>query len=190
MIASFLQHAITAALLALSLGWLWRVASRQRSHFESGRTVFPATKAAQFIMIFTGVLFAGLTIGASFLVRKPGEWWIPYLFLGFVLLVPFGYPPLLTIEVDGVESRTWYGAVKKIRWEDIASLHFNSGNNHFAIRAREGGKIAHAGFNADPWGFRTEVQKRTRLPLQVSEPGVWKMRTFEVPYEEDESMSN
>jgi hypothetical protein len=185
MIASILRHAITAALLALSLGWLWRVSSLEQSRFESGRTVFPPTKAARLVMISVGILFAVLTIGSFFLFRKPGDWWMIYLFLGFLLLVPFGYPPILTIEVDGVESRAWFGKVKKVRWEDIASLHYNSGNNHFSIRDRQGGKITHAGFNVDSCGFRGEVQKRTRLPLQVSEPGVWKMKTFEIPYEEE-----
>lgn len=96
--------------------------------------VFPATRVAQVVMIAAGILFAILAIASSFLARKPGEWWVPYLFLGFVVLAAFGYPPLLTIEMDGVESRTWYGHVKKIRWEDVASLHYNTGNKQFTIR--------------------------------------------------------
>ena len=184
MSTTIVRDAITAVLLGFSLRWLWRVSSRQPSHFDSGRTVFPPTKAIRLFMMLVGILFAALTIGSCFLARKPGDWWVPYLFLGFLLLVPFGYPPRLTIEVDGVESRTWFGRVKKIRWEDIASLHYNSGNQQFTIRDREGGKITHAGFNVDPWGFRGELQRRTRLPLRISEPGVWRVKTSEVPYEE------
>jgi len=44
------------------------------------------------------------------------------------------YPPVLTIEVDGIGSRTWFGSEKKIHWEDIASLHYNTGNNQVSVR--------------------------------------------------------
>ncbi|MCU1298713.1 MAG: hypothetical protein JWO91_2991 [Acidobacteriaceae bacterium] len=179
-------HAITIVLLALSLRLLWRSSSFQKAKIEPGRKLFPATKAIRVFVVLAGIVFSALVIGSFFMARKPGEWWVPYLFLGFLQLVLFAYPPLLTIEVDGVESRTWFGPVKKIRWEEIASLHYNSGNNQFTVRDAQERKITHAGFNVDPWGFRSEIQARTRLPLQVAEPGIWKTKTLEIPYEEDE----
>ncbi len=41
-------------------------------------------------------------------MRKPEDWWVPYLFLVFLLIPLFMIPPVLIIEVDGVESRTWW----------------------------------------------------------------------------------
>jgi hypothetical protein len=32
---------------------------------------------------------------------------------------------------NGIGSRSWFGREKKIRWEDVASLHFNLGNRFF-----------------------------------------------------------
>jgi hypothetical protein len=86
--------------------------------------------------------------------------------------------------MDGVASRTWVGREKKIRWEDVASLHLNLGNRQFTVRAKDGRKISHAGFNADPGQFQVEVHRRTRLPLKITEPGTWKSKTFELPYED------
>jgi hypothetical protein len=111
---------------------------------------------------------------------------VPYLFLGFTTLVLLGYPPVLTIEVEGVGSRTWFGKEKKFRWEEIASLHYNLGNRYFTVRATDGRKITHSGFNADPKLFRAEIQRRTHLPVKVSEPGRGKAGVYEVPYDESE----
>jgi len=123
-------------------------------------------------------------------LRKPNQWWVPFLFMAFLAMVPFMYPPVLTIDVDGVTSRTWYGSEKKIRWEDIASLHYNTGNKQFSVRSNDNRKITHAGYNADPDGFLQEIQRRTRLPLKVAQPGVWKSETVEVPYEENQKESS
>jgi hypothetical protein len=87
--------------------------------------------------------------------------------------------------VDGIGSRSWFGREKKIHWHDVASLHLNLGNRQFAVRANDGRKITHAGFNADPVRFQAEVQSRTRLPMKITKPGTWKSETFEVPYEEE-----
>jgi len=108
-------------------------------------------------------------------------------FLGFVVLFLFAYPPVLSIEVDGIGSRSWFGREKKIAWQDVASLHFNAGNRQFTVRANDGRKITHAGFNADPGLFQAEIQRRTRLPIKITKPGTWKSEAFEVPYEEHEA---
>ena len=129
-----LQHLLTTAVLALVLRWLWKAASSEKAKVESGRQVFPATKAIRFLLILFAILFAALAVVSLLFLHKPGNWWVPYLFLGFSLLVLLSYPPVLTIEVDGVGSQTWFGEGKKVRWEDISSLHYNLGNRHFTVR--------------------------------------------------------
>jgi hypothetical protein len=110
-----LHYLITSALLALVLRWIWKAASSEKARLEPGRQVFPATTAIRVLLIVFAVLFVALAVASAFLAHKPGSWWVPYLFLGFALLVLLGYPPVLTIEVDGVASRTWFGKEKKLR---------------------------------------------------------------------------
>jgi hypothetical protein len=181
-----LRHVITAVVLALVFSWLWRSSRIEQAKLESGRKIFPPTRAIRILTALCGVVFTTLFIVSWISIRKPTEWWVPYLFLSFVAIVPFMYPPVLSIEVDGVASRTWFGREKKIRWEDIASLHYNTGNRQFTVRANDGGKITHFGFNADAALFRHEIHERTRLPMKVARPGTWKTETIEVPYEEAE----
>jgi hypothetical protein len=138
------------------------------------------------LTLFGGVLFTILFVWSRLSLRQAAEWWVSYLFLGFLALDLLAYPPVLSVEVDGIGSRSWFGRETKIRWEDVATLHFNTGNRQFTVRANDGRQITHAGFNADPGLFQAEVHKRTRLPMKITQPGTWKSETFEVPYEEFE----
>src|SRR5262249_30753056 len=176
-----LRHVLTAAVLALVLRWLWRSSTIEKAREESGRTVFPPTRAMRIVMPLIAILFTAMVVFASVFLREPRNWWVPYFFLAFALLPILAYPPVLTIEVDGVASRAWFGKEKKIRWEDIASLHYNTSNKQFTVRAADGRKITHGGYNADADLFRHEIQKRTRLPMKLARPGLVKVETIEVP---------
>jgi len=172
--------------LAVVFRWLWKSSITEHAKAEAGHILFPPTHAIRILTIVGGVVFTILFVWSWFAARKPDEWWVPYLFLGFVALNLCIYPPVLSIEVDGIASRSWLGREKKIRWEDVASLHYNSGNKQFIVRANNGQKIAHAGFNADQGLFQGEIHKRTRLPMKVTRPGTWKAETIEVPYDDIE----
>ncbi len=178
-----LGHVLTATVLALVFRWLWRSSAVEKAREESGSKIFPPTRAIRALAGVMGTIMISLVVLVSILARKPEDWWAPYLFLAFLLVVPFMIPPVLTINVDGVESRIWYSGGKKIRWEDIASLHYNAGNKQFTVRASDGRKITHAGFNADPYIFQQEIQRRTRLPMKITRPGTWKTETIELPYD-------
>lgn len=181
------RHLVVAALVGVMLTWLWKSSVNERASVEAGRMVFPATRAIRIVIVFLVVAFASLFIWSWFAARKPDEFWVPYLFLALLALIVCAYPRVLSIEVDGIVSRSWLGSEKKIRWEDVASLLYNTKNNVFTVCAYDGRKITHAGFNADPAMFQEEIRKRTRLPLRVTHPGTWKAQTFEVPYEESEA---
>lgn len=90
---------------------------------------------------------------------------------GFLVLSLFGYPPVLSIEVDGVGLCSWLGHEKKIRWEDVSSLRYNTGKQQFAVCANDGRKITHTGFNAEPGLFQNEIQKHIRLPMKITRSG-------------------
>jgi hypothetical protein len=91
----------------------------------------------------------------------------------------------LTIDVPGIESRPWFGTETKIFWEEIASLHYNEGNKQLTVRSRDGRKISHGGFNVDGSTFLAQIRERTRLPLKIARPGIWKTKTAELPYEDE-----
>src|SRR5262245_61926776 len=99
-----LQHPITAVVLALVLSWLWRSSLIERAKLESGCKIFPPSRGIRILTVLCGAVFATLFVWSWISIRKPTEWWVPYLFLGFLALVPFMYPPVLSIEVDGVAS--------------------------------------------------------------------------------------
>jgi len=183
-------HILTAAVLAIIFRWLWKSSAIEKATIESGRKIFPPTRAIRLLASSLGIVFAVLLLWSSYSVHKPAERWVPYLFLVFLALVPLMVPPVLYIEVMGIGSRTWFGSEKKIRWEDIASLHYNTGNKQFSVRDNNGRKITHAGFNADGDMFREEIHRRTRLPMKIARPGTWKTETFEIPYEEIEADLN
>ena len=179
-----LGHLLTLVVLAIVLLWLWNSSAAEQAKFEAGSQLFPPTRAMRILSLSGGVVFTALFVWSRLSLRQTPDWWVSLLFLAFVALFLFAYPPLLSIEVDGIALRSWFGREKKIRWEDIASLHFNSGNREFTVRANDGRKISHTGFNSDPATFQTVIRERTRLPLKITQPGTWKSETFEVPYEE------
>jgi hypothetical protein len=179
-----LSHLLTLAVLAIVLRWLWNSSSTGQAKFEAGSQLFPPTRAIRLLSLTGGVVFTALFVWSRLSLRQTPDWWVSWLFLAFVALFLFAYSPLLSIEVDGIASRSWFGHEKKIRWQDIASLHFNTGNRQFTVRASDGRKISHSGFNSDPATFQTVIRERTRLPLKITQPGTWKSETYEVPYEE------
>jgi hypothetical protein len=181
-----LRHLLILLVVGVVFRWLWKSSLNEHASIEAGRTVFSPTRAIRILTVFLGVAFTSLFLWSWFAVRKPDEWWVPYLFLGFLALVLCIYPPVLSIEVDGVGSRSWLGRERKIRWEDVASLRYNTGNKQFVVCGNDGRKITHAGFNVEPGQFQYEIRKRTRLPMRVTRPGTWKAEAFEVPYEEEE----
>jgi hypothetical protein len=176
---------LVLAVHALILYWLRRRSPAANSTFESGRMIFRPIAESRFLVVLFLAIFSAAVIGSSLLLLRPAQWWVPYMFIGFLLTVPFLYPPVLTIEIDGLGSRTWYGHEKKIRWEDVVSLSYHLGKKHFTVRAADGRKIIHSPFNSEQDLFITEVRKHTRLPMKISHP--WSTRRTDLPYEEVES---
>src|SRR5215471_14589663 len=128
---------LVLAVHALILLWLRRRSPAANATFESGRMIFRPIAESRFLVVLFLATFSAAVIGSSLLLRRPSQWWVPYMFIGFLFMVPFLYPPVLTIEVDGVTSRTWYGREKKIRREDVASLNYHLGKKHFTVRAAD-----------------------------------------------------
>src|SRR5262245_65751400 len=120
-----LRHVLIVVVLALVFGWLWRSASIQKAKLEPGRTIFPPAPAIKILAAVFAIAIVALVIWTSYIARKPDEWWVPYVFLGFLVLVPFMYPPVLSIEVEGIGSRYWFWEEKTIRREDVDSLRLN-----------------------------------------------------------------
>jgi len=177
-----LNGVLTLTVLSLVFRWLWKSTSVEKAAIEPGRKIFPPTQAIRILASLVAIVFAVLVVVSSYSIHKPEERWVPYVFLALLGLAPFMIPPVLTIDVPGLESRTWFGTETKIFWEEIASLHYNEGNKQFTVRSRDGLKISHGGFNVDGPTFLAEIRERTRLPLKIARPGIWKTKTVELPY--------
>lgn len=188
MVSRFAQDSIVTVVmpvaLALVFRWLWKAGQAERAALESGRKIFPPTRAIRVLASVCATFFASLAVASAYSIHNPAEWWVPYMFLPFLALAAFMIPPVLTIDVAGVESRWWFGREKQIRWEEIASLQYNDGNRQFTVKSKDGRKITHGGFNVDQPQFQVEVMERSRAPLRVARPGVWKTHYTEFPYEE------
>lgn len=63
-----------------------------------------------------------------------------------------------------------------IPWSQVKEISYRTGNRLTTVVGADGVKIYHAGFHADPEGFRREIKARTHLPLKIIEPGVIKPR--------------
>jgi hypothetical protein len=179
------RHLIVLVVIAVVFRWLRTSSLTERAKLEAGRKIFPPTRAIRILVLVLAAAFTGLFLWSWFAARKPDEWWVPCLFLGFLALDLCIYPPVLYIEVEGLGSCSWWRPEKKIiRWEDVASLHYNTGSKQFVVRAKDGRKTAHGGFNVEQGQFVHDIHERTRLPMKLTRLGTWKSETFEVPYEE------
>src|SRR5260221_7559151 len=104
-----LRHLLTAAVLAIVLRWLWNSSNIEQGKFEAGRQLFPTTRAVRILSLFGGIFFVTLFVWSRLALRELAEWWVSYLFLGFLALFLLVYPPVLSIDVDGIGSRSWFG---------------------------------------------------------------------------------
>ena len=180
----FVQNVLPFLVLAVHgavFRWLWKRSSITKATIESGRTIFPPTREIRIFVGFLAVVIAAFLIWCS-LTLQPREWWLPYALLVLLVAVPFINPPVLTIDVLGIASRTWFGYEKQIRWENVASLHYNMGSKYFTVRDRDGRKIVHSGFHVEGKLFRDKVRERTRLSMKIIVSGVLKAKTVELPY--------
>jgi Bacterial PH domain len=151
--------------------WLWKRSSKTKATIESGRVNFPPIQEIRMLAAFIAMTIAALLIWSS-LPLQPSEWWLPCTCLALLVGVPFMIPPVLTIDVHGIVSRTWFGHQKIIRWENVASLHFNTGSKNFTVRDRDGRKIVHTAFHAGESLFSEKVRARTRQPMKVTDSGL------------------
>jgi hypothetical protein len=182
---NLVRHLLLSVVVAVVLRWLWIASLTGRAHVAAGRTIFPPTRAVCIFIVVAGVAFTSLFLLSWFALRQPDEWWVPYLFLGFLALDLCVYPPVLTIEMEAVGSRAWWQRERKmIRWEDVGRLDYNTGSKQFVVRAKDGRKITHSGFQVAQGQFVHDIRRRTRLPMNVTKPGTWKRKTLEVPFEE------
>jgi hypothetical protein len=88
----------------------------------------------------------------------------------------------LRISEQGVhrDPYWWFGELV-IRWEDIIEIEENTGNQAITVKSRQGKKIQHL-MHAAPQDFKRMIQRRTKLPLTVATPGIWKVEKTQIPY--------
>jgi len=159
--------------------WLWRRSVLAKPELEPGRITFAPLPEIRILLLVSGVVASAMVIISLLALEKSRQAWVPFLFLGLLALISLAYPAILTIDVDGITSRTWFGREKKIRWEEIVSLSYNTQAKQVTVKATDGRKITHA-FQAAPLVFLSEVRKRTRLSVKITS----QTKTTEIPFEE------
>jgi hypothetical protein len=93
-----LRHLTVLVVIALVFHRLWMSSLTERASVEAGRTIFPPTRAFRFLVVVLGVAFTSLFLWSWFALLKPDEWWVPYLFLGFLALQLCVHSPVLSID--------------------------------------------------------------------------------------------
>jgi hypothetical protein len=121
-----LGHLLTVAVVTIVLRWLWKSSIFEPAKFEAGRHLFPPTRLMRILTLVGGVFFTVLFVWSRLALRQPAEWWVPWLFLGFVALALFAYPPVLSIEVDGIGSHSLFGAGGPLKNSEQTLLHRKS----------------------------------------------------------------
>jgi hypothetical protein len=95
----------------------------------------------------------------------------------------FVFSPSLRISTDGVHQDGWGPFNKKITWEEIVDLELNTGDGAFTVKAKGGRKIKHTAVHAARDRFAAMIQKRTKLPMTIATPGIWKVKRTSIPYD-------
>jgi hypothetical protein len=89
----------------------------------------------------------------------------------------------LRIDDDGVHQDGWKPFQRKIKWTDVVAAEFNTGDQSLTVVGRGGKKVVHRGHVAREQ-FLHEIQNRTKIPLTIVKPGLYKMNKTIVPYSE------
>jgi len=66
-----LRHLFILAVIGVVFRWLWKSSLNEHASVESGRMLFPPTRAIRILVIFLGIAFTNFFIWSWFAVRKP-----------------------------------------------------------------------------------------------------------------------
>jgi hypothetical protein len=177
--SQFLARALTAVLVPLFLGWLMRRSAQQSAEQVGGALIFRGSSSTK-VMLWSTIVGFSIAAVATLFVARSGDWWLTPLFLGFVMLGAFGFPPVLTVAEGSVSSAAWYRSVS-LPWGEVVRLEYTPGNRTFVVVGASGRKIHCTGYHAGSAAFRVEVLRRTGLPLVVKTPGLVRANSTEVP---------
>lgn len=149
------------------------MSAETHAQYQQAQVVYPASQAVTIIR-WLWIGFCTVIIAAS--LWRPANWKgvsAGAAMLALSLLIKSS-PILLT--ADGIHGEGMWGRRAFIRWSEIKELRYAKGNNLTTVVGENGARIYRAGFNADPEGFRQEMKIRTKLPLTVIEPGLFRRR--------------
>ena len=132
---------------------------------------FPESKIVPVIrwsglLLFSAAAFASWTYGRSLLATV--------VFAGLALISIFARGEAITVNSGGISGASTWGRSASLKWSDVGSLEFNTGNRNTMVIGNNGAKICHSGFHLDQPRFEAEVKRRTGLRMKVIQPGTWK----------------
>jgi hypothetical protein len=153
------------------LRWIYNRSARGTAIITQDSVSFPESKLVPIIrwsglVLFSAAAFASWTYGLSLLATG--------IFAGFALLSIFARGEAITVNSEGISGASIWGRSASLKWSDVASLEFNTGNRNTMVIGKDGARICHSGFHLDQPRFEAEVKRRTGLQVKVIQPGTWK----------------
>ena len=178
---STMSNFITAILIGIAvpaaLRWFYSISSRGSVQHSASDLVYPPSKVITALKGISFVISISLLCGA-FLLREnvAGSIVVVVVGLAFFLMGLLCRSIPIVLSPDGIHGESKWGRTAFIPWTQVKELSFSTRNRITTVVGQDRTKIYHAGFHADPEGFRNEIKTRTGLPLKIIEPGTWKPR--------------
>jgi hypothetical protein len=147
------------------LGLLYANAARVPPETAGPKTTFrfsPISKTLFRITLLAGV--ASFLIGTSY-----KDWGCAVFGLGFVALWIIGCPNIIVADELGLTSTQILRGDRHIRWQDVRSAQFNTGDHHTAIVSTDGTKIHHTGFHCGPKTLHQMIDERSDVTVRYIE---------------------
>lgn len=161
----------------LVLRWVYSRSSRSTVEHSASDLVYPPSKVIAVIRVVSILAALGLLFGAIFMRGNlAGSIVLVVVGLAFLVMGLLCRSIPIVLSPEGIHGASTWGRNAFIPWQQVKELSFNTGNRLTAVVGQDGTRICHAGFHADPDGFRNEIKTRTGLPLKVIEPGTFKPR--------------
>ena len=145
-------------------GWLVRSAQRAKARVEPDRVVFGA--APVLVVTMRGVALIAFGAAGYFYLSaawRSEPWWVGAILIAFGVLAIFAVPATITLSIDAIRSRYWWGRAREIRWSDVTEVRLVTGKRQLVIVVgSDGARITHTEYNVDRARFLAEVRARTR----------------------------
>lgn len=135
--ATVVQWTVWALIMSAVMGWLGRTRMKARPAGED-RLLRHPTSTLVIAIVGLG-LFGTVTVASIVTSKGPGDWWIPLVGLGFMLMsVPMVVDYFVArheVTDEGLHYRKFVGTRKFMRWSEVRNVRYASGMKWFRLES-------------------------------------------------------